>query len=91
MDYKDAIASIVGRHYDPAANYMLIELMGDKIHELDVKKRATITASLAKKLRQIHRAMVSNHKTDYTPYDIADQVYTETIAAFNDQLDTKGD
>ena len=72
MNYLDAIASIKGRRYMPAANYMLKGILGNGIHSVSLDKRRKLTNYCAKKLRVNHQNIYSLQRSNFTPAEIAE-------------------
>ena len=78
MDKADAIASIIGRHYLQAANFIVKSILEEKIHTLGQRKRNQVTRTVAKLLRQNH-ARLRAFDSGLKPKEIAEQAYAETV------------
>jgi hypothetical protein len=79
LDYKDAIICIKSGQYETAANYMVKEALGNRIHPLTTIQRTRLTNRVAKKLKVTHHKIHSLRKGEFSADEIADEAYLETV------------
>ena len=91
MDYRDATATIKGGHYEPAANFMVKELLGTEGLKLTQVKRGKLTSYVTIKLKTNHQSIYSLQQGDFKPDEIAKQAYVETFFQLAEEFGLESD
>ena len=80
MDKPTAKRCVKNRRYLEAANFIIKEILRERIHSLNNRARDAITRKVALRRRQKHRVLVQMKRDILPPQEIADEIFEQVFA-----------